>query len=120
MTLGKFRNTQNNCTKILHSGAMADVSSMPDPTQSLKRQLEDEQVGKLLLACPIPPDSPVLEDKKAEENGPSAVTSACQDARGDSEPAAKRLRTENSSLDIRLPNSDARDKIKGIALVKEE
>jgi hypothetical protein len=93
---------------------------MPDPSQSLKRSLEDEQVGNLLFACPIQPNSPVLEDKKVEENDLNAVTSACRDARGGSEPVPKRLRTENGSLNGGLLNSDTRDKVKGIALVKEE
>jgi hypothetical protein len=102
---------------------MTDVSSTPDPSQSLKRLLEDEQPEKIQLPRPIHSNGlsalPV-EDRNAAENGSNTTSSSHQHAASNSEPAAKRLRIEDGASGTPLPNVDTRDKIKGVALVKEE
>ncbi len=80
-----------------------------EPTQSLKRPLEGEQLEEAHLPRPVlPEDSAVTKAEKIERNG----------VNGRGEPAAKKVKVEQEE-DV-APEASKRQKVKGIASVKPE
>jgi hypothetical protein len=100
---------------------MTDIPRMSGSSQSLKRPLEDEQEEMIRPAQPIPSNSSyALEDGKVAESASLTAVGDHRDSRGDLEQDSKRVKIDNNKLDIQSDNIDAREKVKGIALVKEE
>ncbi|TVY49802.1 tRNA-dihydrouridine(47) synthase [NAD(P)(+)] [Lachnellula occidentalis] len=92
------------------------------PEQSLKRPLEGQQLEEAHPPQPIfPQDSAVTKAEKIERNGVNADTVEAAEApitSEVSEPPSKRVKVEERTAEA--PTVDARDKVKGIALVKPE
>ena len=99
-----------------------EISHPLAPEQSLKRPLEGEQLEEAHPPQPIfPEDSAVTKAEKIERNGANghAVGVAEAPVTSDvSEPPPKRVKVEEQRTEA--PKVDARDKVKGIALVKPE
>ncbi|TVY18923.1 tRNA-dihydrouridine(47) synthase [NAD(P)(+)] [Lachnellula arida] len=92
------------------------------PEHSLKRPLEGQQLEEAHPPQPIfPEDSAVTKAEKIERNGVNADTVEAAEAPVTSEvsePPSKRIKVEEQSAET--PKVNARDKVKGIALVKPE
>jgi hypothetical protein len=103
---------------------MNDVATQSEPAQSLKRPLDDEQVEHTYHQPQIQPDdSTATKVDKTERNGVNGVNGANgihHEASDSVEPAAKRAKLDNGEPDTQSHKVDARDKVKGVALVKEE
>jgi len=95
---------------------MADNVENPlDPGQSLKRPLNGEQLEEAHPPQPVlPGDSTVTKSEKLERNGTAEGEKSQLDS---NEPAAKRVKLDAAGD---TPRVDARDKVKGVALVKPE
>ncbi|ESZ92157.1 hypothetical protein SBOR_7452 [Sclerotinia borealis F-4128] len=93
---------------------MADEISNPvEPSQSLKRPLDGEQLEEAHPPQPIlPEDSAITKAEKVERNGANG------DSANNGEPAAKRVRTEEQ--DHKPTTTDSRDRVRGIASIKAE
>jgi tRNA-dihydrouridine synthase 3 len=84
---------------------MGDQLSATDPEGGLKIPLQGEQLG-----CP--------DLEQSSTGNQSATTNGEQiEGRNLSEPASKRIKLDHVE---QLPTVDARDKVKGIALIKPE
>jgi hypothetical protein len=90
-------------------GMMNDVADPPEPAQSLKRPLDVEQVN-----------SAATNAHQVEANGVNGADGIHHEASHSGEPAAKRLRLENGEQEAQSDKVDARNKVKGVALLKEE
>ena len=92
------------------------------PEQPLKRPLEGQQLEEAHPPQPIfPEDSAVTKAEKIERNGVNANTVEAAEAPITSEvsgPPSKRIKVDEQNVEA--PKVDARDKVKGIALVKPE
>ncbi|TVY59509.1 tRNA-dihydrouridine(47) synthase [NAD(P)(+)], partial [Lachnellula cervina] len=90
------------------------------PEYSLKRPLEGQQLEEAHPPQPIfPEDSAVTKAEKIERNGVNADAVEAAEPPVTSEasgPPSKRIKVESAEA----PKVDARDKVKGIALVKPE
>lgn len=90
------------------------------PGQALKRPLDSP------MEDAHPPQTILLENaavtkiEKVARNGPSNTNGSLEDAVFGDEPAAKRLKLQNEVPANGLDRVDARDKVKGVALVKKE
>ena len=93
--------------------------SQLDPNQSLKRPLEQEQFENAHSPKAVPTEgSAVTKVEKFERNGVNGLDSVTSTPDPAEEPAQKKVK-----LDVpesATPKMDARDKVKGIALVKPE
>lgn len=103
---------------------MADIAA-PITEESLKRPLESETEPTCSPQKILPEDSAVTKAEKAERNGSHYGTVKNEETF--EEPAPKRVKIGQSevSADQNEPCSseikvDARDKVKGVALVKPE
>jgi tRNA-dihydrouridine synthase 3 len=99
---------------------MDDAKNPLEPLQSLKRALDEQQVeGSNSQQSILPTDSAVTKGEKIEGHGTNGFETNEHHANGNSEPSSKRVKTEVNGESIpRQP--DARDKVRGIALVKPE
>ena len=97
-----------------------EISNPLAPEQSLKRPLEGEQLEEAHPPQPIfPEDSAVTKAEKIERNGVNWHDGEeAPVATEVSEPPPKRVKVEQRETEA--PKADARDKVKGIALVKPE
>jgi tRNA-dihydrouridine synthase 3 len=97
---------------------MADIEDPSEPTSSLKRPLEQDNI---LLTQPIlPRDLVVTKPKKVERSGLIDTNGNHFDGPESAEPESKRVKLDNSEAELGSHKVDARDKVKGVALVKEE
>ncbi len=103
---------------------MAD-NAVAIPEDSLKRPLNSEPELTYPPQTILPEDSAVTKVEKAERNGTHYGTAKIEEPF--EEPAAKRVKTDQSETSADQNGSgsseikiDARDKVKGIALVKPE
>lgn len=103
---------------------MADIAA-PTPEESLKRPLESETEPNCPPQTVLLEESAVTKAEKAESNGSHYGT--VKNEEPFEAPAAKRVKIEQSEApaDQNEPRSsenkvDARDKVKGVALVKPE
>lgn len=92
---------------------MTDNASMP---QDLKRSFENESKPEYPPQTILPEDSTATKIEKAERNGTTTQEAS-------EEPAAKRVKMEQAEGEQNgdsksLP--DSRDKIRGVAMVKQE
>ena len=83
-----------------------------NPAQTLKRPLEGELLNGACL--PLQDDSTITKSEKAEKNG----TTKHEEVKDQDEPVAKRMKVDQPMSEV--PRLDARDKVKGVALVKVE
>jgi tRNA-dihydrouridine synthase 3 len=97
-----------------------EMSNPLAPEQSLKRPLEGEQLEEAHPPQPIfPEDSAATKAEKIERNGVNGHDAAEAPVSTEvSEPPLKRVKVEE--LRTEAPTVDARDKVKGIALVKSK
>lgn len=98
---------------------MDDIKNPLEPSSSLKRPLDDV-VNKPLPQPILPEDSAVTKAEKVERSGQVAVNGSQHDITDLAEPAIKRVKLENGEAHAATPRIDARDKVKGVALIKEE
>ncbi len=94
---------------------MDDVADPSETAQSLKRAPDVAQAPQ-----PTHRDSAATSPDKVQRNGLAGAIDAHQEASDSVEPASKRVKLINGEPDAALPKGDARDKVKGVALVKEE
>lgn len=97
---------------------MADMKDPLEPTSSLKRPLEQDNI--MPTQSIIPGDSIVTTAKKAERSGLTDANGNCFDGSESTEPESKRAKLDNRKAEIGSNKVDARDKVKGVAMVKEE
>jgi tRNA-dihydrouridine synthase 3 len=94
----------------------ADVPSVVDTSSSSKRPLEGEQSEAVATSQQIlPGDSAVTRAEKSEGNGINGHDAVV----GSEEPVAKRVKLDDTNQQ-EAPKADARDRVKGLAMVKEE
>ena len=93
---------------------MADEIPNPvEPSQSLKRPLDGEQLEEAHPPQPIlPEDSAVTKAEKVERNGANGSSVS------NGEPAAKRVKVQEQ--DQKSTPTDSRDRVKGVAPIKAE
>ena len=97
---------------------MADIEDQSEPTLSLKRPLKQDN---LLHAQLIPlEDSVVTKVKTVERSGLADTNGSPFRESVAAEPESKRVKLDNSQVEVGADKVDARDKVKGVALVKEE
>lgn len=90
-----------------------EIPNPVEPSQSLKRPLDGEQLEEAHPPQSIlPEDSAVTKAEKVERNGTNA------DFVSNGEPAAKRVRTEEQ--DNKPIATDSRERVRGIAPIKAE
>jgi hypothetical protein len=95
---------------------MTDIADPSETAQSLKRLLD-------LAQAPQPihlDDSAATNPDRLERDELAGATDAHRLASDFVEPAAKRVKLANGEPEAPSPKVDARDKVKGVALVKEE
>lgn len=100
---------------------MEDITDPPAPPRPQKRPLEEEHASDSTIPGPIlPTDSPSTNADNVERNGVNGLIVDVDQgkANGSSEPTAKKQKIEDSEPEKKP--TDARDKVKGMALVKEE
>ena len=101
-------------------GMMNDVADPSEPAQSLKRPPDVEQVNDTYSPHTIQPeDSAATNANQVEANGVNGADGIHQ-ASHSGEPGAKRLKLENGEQEAQSHKVDARNKVKGVALLKEE
>ncbi|RAL67904.1 hypothetical protein DID88_008629 [Monilinia fructigena] len=95
---------------------MADEIPNPvEPSQSLKRPLDGEQLEGAHPPQPIlPEDSSITKAEKLERNGPNV------DSVSNGEPSAKRVKTEDQDQKTTATDSASRERVRGIAPIKAE
>jgi tRNA-dihydrouridine synthase 3 len=97
----------------------SQVPNLLDPDQSLKRSYEEEQAKEAHPPQPIlPEDSAVTKAEKAETNGANGLCHVSSAPDSEEEPAQKKIKLDVPESET--PKTDAREKVKGIALVKPE
>jgi hypothetical protein len=102
-------------------GMMNDVADPSELAQSLKRPLDVEQVNDTHSPHTIQPkDSAATNTNQVEANGVNGADGIHHEASHSGEPAAKRLKLENGEQEAQSHKVDARNKVKGVALLKEE
>ena len=100
---------------------MNDVADPSELGQSLKRPLDVIPVDDTHTPQPIQPkDSAAIKANEVKANGVAGADGIHHEASDSGEPAAKRLKLNNGELEKRSHKVDAKDKVKGVALVKEE
>lgn len=93
----------------------------PEPAQSLKRPLDIELLDDTSSPqLDTSKDSEAVTADKIQSNGVTGPHSAHLGAFDCGGPAAKRVKLDNGESDAKSSIADARDKVKGVALVKEE
>jgi tRNA-dihydrouridine synthase 3 len=86
-----------------------------DPVQLLKRPLDGEQLEEAHTLQPVlPEDSAATKAEKVERNG----TIENSDVEDSAEPATKRIKLDQPQQ--QAPRTNTREKVKGLALIKEE
>lgn len=89
-----------------------------DPSQSLKRPLTAQQTEEAHPPQPIlPKDSALTEAEKNERNG---AHGGLGEGSEEPEPVRKKAKLEGDTPETTESKDDARDKVKGIALIKPE
>ena len=97
---------------------MNDVRGPSETLQSLKRPLD---VVAENSPQPIQPkDSAAIEVNGVNANGVNGTNRVHHEASDYGEPASKRVKLDNGKPEAQSHRVDARDKVKGVALVKEE
>jgi hypothetical protein len=100
---------------------MDDIENPSRAVQSLKRPLDIEQVANAGSAQPIQrKDSAVTELENVEIKGVTVTNGTNGEELDAVEPASKRLKLDNAEQEAQAHKIDGRDKVKGVALVKEE
>lgn len=97
---------------------IANIEDPSEPISSLKRPLEQDKI--LPTEQIFAGGSPVTETKKVERNGLIDPNDNHYDGSESAEPESKRTKLDNSKAQVGSHKVDARDKVKGVALVKEE
>jgi hypothetical protein len=96
------------------------MSDLMDSTPSLKRPLEEGVIDT--TGAVLPQDSSTTQAEKLQNGTPIEVNGHHTDTPDFPQPESKRVKldngTESVSVDARKP--DARDRQKGVALIKEE
>lgn len=96
----------------------ADPSEIP---QSLKRPVDVVPVDDTHSPQPVQhKDSAATEANGVRANGVNGTSGVQHEASNSGEPTSKRVKLEDGGSAARPPKLDARDKVKGVALVKEE
>lgn len=100
---------------------MTDIPNPLESNLSLKRPLDDPQLEPQPI---FQEDSAVSKAEKAEINGVNTISGDTKDGSEVIEPSSKRLRLQDEPLDgiseSEPRQTDSRDKIRGIAMIKEE
>jgi hypothetical protein len=100
---------------------MNDVADPPEPAQSLKRSLDIEQGDDTHTPQLIQPKELVAtEANEVRADAVNGINGVHCEASDSGEPAAKKLKLNNGEQEAQSHRVDARDKVKGVALVKEE
>lgn len=103
------------------TGMMKDVALPSEQAQSLKRPLDVERVDDIYSPqLDTPKDSAATTADKLQSNGVAGVNETHLEASDSRGPAAKRVKLDNGEPEAQSLRVDARDKVKGVALVKEE
>lgn len=99
---------------------MEDARDLSAPDRPQKRPLENDHVEDTTAPQPITStNSAATKTERIERNGANGFEGGNEQANDIDEPSAKKLKTDESGLENKRP-TDSRDKVKGIALVKEE
>lgn len=117
-----FIHDTGHCRKFPSSMSMrsdmADIGDSSEPTSSIKRPLEQDNI--LPKQPVLPGDSVMTKAKKLERSGLIDTNGNHFDGTESAEPESKRVKLDNSKAEVGSHKVDARDKVKGVALVKEE
>jgi hypothetical protein len=100
---------------------MTDITHPSEPAQSLKRPLDIEPAeDKNSPQLDTPHDSAATTTDKVQSNGVAGAKAIHHDESDSGGPAAKRVKLDNGEPEAQPVKVDTRDKVKGVALVKEE
>lgn len=100
---------------------MIDATYPSEPAQSLKRPLDIEPAeDKNSPQLDTPHDSAATTTDKVQSNGVAGAKAIHHDESDSGGLAAKRVKLDNGELEAQPVKVDVRDKVKGVALVKEE
>lgn len=100
---------------------MEDVENLSEAIQSRKRSLDVGQVAKAHFPQPNQPeDSAAIEAEKVGRIRVNGANSSHHGALHSEEPASKKLKLDNGEQEAQSNMVDTRDKVKGVALVKQE
>jgi len=100
---------------------MIDVTHPSEPAQSMKRSLDFKPAeDKNSPQLDTPRDSAATTTEKVQSNGVAGAKAIHHDESDSGGPAAKRVKLDNGEPEAQPVKVDARDKVKGVALVKEE
>jgi hypothetical protein len=100
---------------------MIDVTHPSEPAQSMKRPLDIEPAeDKNSPQLDTPQDSAATATDKVQSNGVAGAKAIHHEESDSGRPAAKRVKLDNGEPEAQPINADARDRVKGVALVKEE
>jgi hypothetical protein len=100
---------------------MNDDINPSETPQSLKRPLDVVLADEPQTPRPVQPNDPAAaEANEVKANGVNGTKGVHQETSDSREPASKRVKLDDGKSASESQKADARDKVKGVALVKEE
>jgi len=100
---------------------MTDDADPSETPQSLRRPVDVVPLDDTHFPQPVQhKDSVATETNGVRANGVNGTSGVHHEASDSGEPASKRVKLDDGGPAARSPKLDARNKVKGVALVKEE